>query len=992
MKILFYCTAFNSLSQRVALALRSKGHAVTVELALSPELMISAAKLASPDIVICPFLTKRVPREVYTQWLTLIVHPGPPGDAGPSAIDWCLFGDTGEEAASDDQLAAIDACHSDSQAPTRMRSHWGVTVLQAIEALDAGPIWAFDQFALDDETRRMTKSDLYRGPVTRCAVSGVLAAIDRIEAAAAAKSVPGSARYPTTLQAPPSAVVESVTGGLPFLGGKTHERPLLKASMRDFLLAGSSSKTPISADAIVQRVNSADSQPGVLTSLFGKPLFVYGAVVQRDPLPEALAALAREKPVGAVLATREGAVLVTAGADYPIWICHVRRPKAKTDPDLHPKLPAVMGLLSMPELARSLGLFDRVQEWSATTGFGADLLSPWRRRPGTYQQVFVELEECADGAKVGYVYSEFYNGAFSTLQCEILLEAIRYTLAQPGLRAIVMMGGTGYFSNGIALNVIEGSPDPSAEGWANINAIDDCVEALLAPSGVLTFSAMRGNAAAGGLAVATAADVVLSVETAVHNPHYRGLGLYGSEWHTYSWYQRCGAAVASRLAHQMLPISTAEAKTLGLVDHVIDNAGLGAQAVIDEIKAVVRRFVNAKIGDVERDGGGLLSSAAPWTKPLLPMPSLAGVAGDRPLAEQLVTNKAKYLAYLFAGGEHRYASLQQHFQVYRQHELGQMTYDFFHPHRGPRFSTRCSAFVRKVVPGSTAARFALHRRYGSADWDRATDATPVVLRDEEELDEFDSLGDVAASEAIPRLPAARPELVPGTVIAFASLPRRFVADKEAEKSSPLIRSPSAFSTVSNDTASTAPSSAPSIASPQPQLSGAKSLAQERDEVSLEQQAAQRAATDAANANKKASPAISFARDDAPVASTLTPPGAANVSVSHSTRQRSKTLYHRMVHFFSKKPSRAKAASGEDLANLPRPVSFKSGVPLTREERPTETKGNEGCLQTLRGFPLPARTSTHDGGKSDAPTSQRECLFQCYYSEDGTQQSSARVQA
>ncbi|EPQ26610.1 uncharacterized protein PFL1_05931 [Pseudozyma flocculosa PF-1] len=809
MKILFLCTAFNSLSQRLALVLKSRGHAVTVELALSPQLMISAAELAAPDIVVCPFLTKRVPPEVYSRWLTLIVHPGPPGDAGPSAIDWCLFGDMGEADTAEAQLAAIDARHSASAPPqtttAAMRSHWGVTVLQAIEALDAGPIWAFDQFPLDEQARSMTKSDLYRGPVTRAALNGVLAAIDRIQAAAQ-----GTRSYPPSLPAPVNAGIECVSSGMPFLGGKTHERPLLKASMRDFLFQGRANGSgPLCADAIVQRINSADSQPGVLTSLLGKPLFVYGAVVQRDPLPEAMAALAREAPSGTVLATREGAVLVTVGADLPIWICHLRRPKAKTDRQLHPKLPAVMCLLSMPELARDLGLLDRVDEWSPTAGFGADPSAPWRRRPGTYQQVYVELEWYGEGATVGYVYSEFYNGAFSTLQCELLLEAIHWTLAQPGLKAIVMMGGSGYFSNGIALNVIEGSSDPAAEGWANINAIDDCVEALLAPHGVLTFAAMRGNAAAGGLAVATAADVVLSVEHAVHNPHYRGLGLYGSEWHTYSWYQRCGAAVASKLARGMLPLSAAEAKAVGLVDHVLGQGHLGAQAVIDEVKHVVQRIVTAKVRDVAHDRTGLLSSAAPWTRALLPV--VGQEVDDRSLADQRVTNKAKYLAYLFAGRREG-ATLRQHFQVFRQHELDQMTYDFFHPHRGQRFRTRCTAFVRKLVPEATPSRFALHRRYGTADWNAANggggggSGAVVVERDEEELDAFDSLGDVPATEAVTRLPRSRPEL----------LPVRSVKASEIDGSSPMFRSPSDFSDGDADASDasewTVPSSAPSAAS------------------------------------------------------------------------------------------------------------------------------------------------------------------------------------
>ena len=109
------------------------------------------------------------------------------------------------------------------------------------------------------------------------------------------------------------------------------------------------------------------------------------------------------------------------------------------------------------------------------------------------------------------------NGATSTSQSLRLHSAISWALAQESISALVLMGGQGYFSNGIALNVIEGAQDPALESWRNINAIDDVVQAVLCPPGVLTFAALRGNAAAGGLAVADACDVVLSSEHAVLN-------------------------------------------------------------------------------------------------------------------------------------------------------------------------------------------------------------------------------------------------------------------------------------------------------------------------------------------------------------------------------------------------------------------------------------------------------------------------------------------
>jgi hypothetical protein len=56
MKILFLCTAHNSLSQSLYLAL-SRSHEISIEYALSDELMISAAALFKPNIILCPFLT-----------------------------------------------------------------------------------------------------------------------------------------------------------------------------------------------------------------------------------------------------------------------------------------------------------------------------------------------------------------------------------------------------------------------------------------------------------------------------------------------------------------------------------------------------------------------------------------------------------------------------------------------------------------------------------------------------------------------------------------------------------------------------------------------------------------------------------------------------------------------------------------------------------------------------------------------------------------------
>jgi putative two-component system hydrogenase maturation factor HypX/HoxX len=124
------------------------------------------------------------------------------------------------------------------------------------------------------------------------------------------------------------------------------------------------------------------------------------------------------------------------------------------------------------------------------------------------------------------------------------------------------------FSNGINLNVIEAADDPAAESWRNINAINDLVEAILTTTSQLTVAALAGNAAAGGLMLALAADEVWCRAGAVLNPHYQLMGLHGSEYWTYTLPRRVGAEQAARLTGECLPVSPVSGLRCGLVDQV----------------------------------------------------------------------------------------------------------------------------------------------------------------------------------------------------------------------------------------------------------------------------------------------------------------------------------------------------------------------------------------------------------------------------------------
>lgn len=655
MKILIICTAHNSLSQRVYLDLLPS-HEVTVEYALSADTMIAAAELAKPNLIICPFLTTMVPKEVYTRYLTLIVHPGPPGDAGPSALDWVLMGHDGD--------ADAETVLKEEKWSAKGRSHWGVTVLQAIEEFDAGPVWAFEQFPVNIDDQEVTKSSLYQGDVTRAAMKACAAAIERIVSAAdaiASAETDETARWALIgphLKASPEFRNASVTTEQPFQGGPTHPLPLLAAKQRDFDIKRHSAQT------ISRRIRASDSQPGCLSSLFKPSLYIYGGVIEDG---EHLATVTAEP--GAIIGTRNDAVCIKTVDGKGIWITHARRIKKKTDADLWPKLPAVPLLVE-------LGILDAKNLPQLLPSLAADFS---KATHSTFQEVYVEYETLASGQRVAYLTCNFYNGAMSTTQCYQTSAAMRSILAthteSSPLSAVVLLGGKRYFSNGVHLNVIEAADDPALESWANINAINDIVLLILddfAAKGITTVSALRGNAAAGGVALAAAADLVIAGENVVLNPAYRALGLYGSEYHSVSYYGRTGQETGRHLLRDMLPISTQRAKQIGLVDVVLPGHG-------EALNQSIREHVNATISSDEKMGQ--------W--------------------KQKLDLSASALARA------------------RMQELGEMSKDFWSA-RSVRYHSRRHDFVRKTKATKTPLRFAQHRRKAGELDEEESDAFDLV--------------------------------------------------------------------------------------------------------------------------------------------------------------------------------------------------------------------------------------------------------------------------
>jgi putative two-component system hydrogenase maturation factor HypX/HoxX len=95
MRILVHASAFNSLTQRITVELAYRGHQTSVVLDLGggprgdAELR-EAIRRHRPELIVAPMLTSIVPENVWSRHTCLIVHPGPPGDRGPSSLDWAL--------------------------------------------------------------------------------------------------------------------------------------------------------------------------------------------------------------------------------------------------------------------------------------------------------------------------------------------------------------------------------------------------------------------------------------------------------------------------------------------------------------------------------------------------------------------------------------------------------------------------------------------------------------------------------------------------------------------------------------------------------------------------------------------------------------------------------------------------------------------------------------------------------------------------------------
>lgn len=469
MKIILVASSFSGLCQRVLRELILDGHSVEQHYGMRVDELKQQLIDFQPDVIICPFLTHRIPTEIWQEYPCLIVHPGIEGDRGPSSIDWAIRDNW---------------------------QYWGVTLLQADEEMDAGDIWGTAEFPL----RCASKTSVYKREVSTCAVQLIKQALVDL-------------KNPSFKPKPLNYADPAVVGQC---------RDLMRQPQREIDWQQSTT------DEVIRSICAADTTPGVLDSILGHPVRLYGAIAEP---------VLTGSP-GTLLAIKYGSVC-RATTDGAVWI---RQMKIQD----HDTLPAI----KLPAETVVTALADETyitQLKSIAAGEAAN-------------DIRVELDQ--DSA---YIYFDFYNGAASTAQCRRLQQTIAEVKQQP-IKTIVLMGGDDFFSNGIHLNCIEGAPNAGDESWANINAIDDVVLEIINTPNQVTIAALRNNAGAGGAIMALACDRVIVRDGVVLNPHYDKMGLYGSEYWTYLLPKKVGKANAETLVKQCQPMLAREAMDTGFAD------------------------------------------------------------------------------------------------------------------------------------------------------------------------------------------------------------------------------------------------------------------------------------------------------------------------------------------------------------------------------------------------------------------------------------------
>lgn len=284
------------------------------------------------------------------------------------------------------------------------------------------------------------------------------------------------------------------------------------------------------SETIIKKINMSDSYPGVKENFFGIDCFMYGAHKEDE-----LKASAKE-----IIAKRDGAICIGT-LDGAIWVSHLKKEAGIKLPSTYVLKENIKG----------------VKEQRIPLILNSD-------NRNTFHEIYVEKKE-----DIAFLYFDFHNGAMNAEQAIRLKYAIEYLKEE--CKILVLMGANEFFSNGIHLNILEDSKKQGEDGWSNINAMNDVVKSILFAQDIITVASFSKNAGAGGFFLGLACDYCFAQDGVVFNPHYKTMGLSGSEYHTFSFYKRVKKDIADEILNKCLVIGSNEAKKIGMLDEVFSS-------------------------------------------------------------------------------------------------------------------------------------------------------------------------------------------------------------------------------------------------------------------------------------------------------------------------------------------------------------------------------------------------------------------------------------
>lgn len=277
---------------------------------------------------------------------------------------------------------------------------------------------------------------------------------------------------------------------------------------------------------ILKKINMSDSTPGVKDEILGVECYLFSAFIE-----DTLRGKTKE-----ILAKRDGAICIGT-IDGAIWISQIQE----------------LGSFKLPA---TYVLKDKIKGIEEKR---IPLVIEDERK--SFYELRVQRKD-----EIAYLYFNFHNGAMTSTQCIKLKYAIEYLKEE--CKVLVLMGADDFFSNGIHLNILEDSKKQGEDGWSNINAMNEAVKAILLCDEIITVASFNKNSGAGGVFLGLACDYAISSENTIFNPHYKTLGLSGSEYHTFILPKRVGQTKAKELLENCLPINANYAKKINMIDEV----------------------------------------------------------------------------------------------------------------------------------------------------------------------------------------------------------------------------------------------------------------------------------------------------------------------------------------------------------------------------------------------------------------------------------------